>query len=268
MKTIYETQEGKGEIRRINVQIAATTVEDHRKLGSGRGTYVLFQETFHRETSRCTAGASTITIGTPRRSIARWRATSTISAGCYGLYDYRFEVVAQMMLVQHLKKSSAWARTPFVPPLRAATGVDRRRSRTWSATISSDDHRDPASGGAYTGMIISSGKTRVPRRDHRTRHLADERRLLRRRRRLQGQAERLRGRQATAGAGQHAAIPGAWPRGRRTKSCTTSEAGYIPSYCTACYRNGEPAIGSWNSPGAGGFHKTCEPNAILTFRNI
>ena len=81
IKTIYSIKHKNGAIRRVNVNIAATTVENYRKLKeAGIGTYILFQETYHKESyERCIRrDQSTITVITRRRWTARWRAVSTM----------------------------------------------------------------------------------------------------------------------------------------------------------------------------------------------
>ena len=81
IKTIYCIKHKNGAIRRVNVNIAATTVENYRKLKeAGIGTYILFQETYHKESYRTAAShraQSTTTTTTPRPWTAPWRAAST-----------------------------------------------------------------------------------------------------------------------------------------------------------------------------------------------
>ena len=102
IKTIYSVKEKTGSIRRVNVNIAATTVEDYRKLkDAGIGTYILFQETYHRDTYRRMHPAG------PKRdydwhTLAMDRAMEggidDVGMGVlYGLYDYKFEVLATLL---------------------------------------------------------------------------------------------------------------------------------------------------------------------------
>ncbi len=163
MKTIYETQDNNGEIRRVNVQIAATTVEDYRRLKeAGTGTYVLFQETFHRETY------ARMHRKGPKHNYD-WHVTALdramqggiddVGTGVlYGLYDYRFEVVAQMMLVRHLEeKFGVGPHTISFPRLRAATSVDLT---TFPHLVGDDQFKKIVAvlrlAVPYTGMIIST----------------------------------------------------------------------------------------------------------------
>lgn len=83
INTIYSIKHKNGAIRRVNVNIAATTVENYRKLkDAGIGTYILFQETYHKQSylKLHPAGRSTITTTTPKQWIARWTAVSTTLA--------------------------------------------------------------------------------------------------------------------------------------------------------------------------------------------
>jgi 2-iminoacetate synthase len=130
MQTIYNTMKDNGSIRRINVQIAATTVEDYRKLKeAGIGTYILFQETYHRDTY-----AKMHPYG-PKRDYD-WHTTALDRAmeggiddvgmgALFGLYDYRFEVVALIFHALHLEeKFGVGPHTISFPRLRAAEDVD------------------------------------------------------------------------------------------------------------------------------------------------
>lgn len=274
MKTIYETQDNKGEIRRINVQIAATTVEDYRKLKeAGTGTYVLFQETFQRETY-----AKMHRKG-PKHNYD-WHTTALdrameggiddVGTGVlYGLYDYRFEVVAQMMLVRHLEeKFGVGPHTISFPRLRAATGVDLA---TFPHMVNDEQFKTIIAvlrlAVPYTGMIIST------REDSEFR---DEIIDL-------GISQMSAG--SCVGVGGYKAKLDAFTEGKRPPAPDNTpqfqvhdnrtpdeilrhicEAGYIPSYCTACYRTGRTGDRFMELAKSGRIQKTCEPNAILTFK--
>jgi len=274
MKTIYETQDNKGEIRRINVQIAATTVEDYRKLKeAGTGTYVLFQETFQRETY-----AKMHRKG-PKHNYD-WHTTALdrameggiddVGTGVlYGLYDYRFEVVAQMMLVRHLEeKFGVGPHTISFPRLRAATGVDLA---TFPHMVNDEQFKTIIAvlrlAVPYTGMIIST------REDSEFR---DEIIDL-------GISQMSAG--SCVGVGGYKPKLDAFTEGKRPPAPDNTpqfqvhdnrtpdeilrhicEAGYIPSYCTACYRTGRTGDRFMELAKSGRIQKTCEPNAILTFK--
>ena len=129
IRTIYNTQNANGEIRRVNVNIAATTVENYKKLKEiGIGTYILFQETYHKKTYEKVHPKSL-------KSDYEYHLTSfdrameagidDVGAGVlFGLYDPRFEVLALMMHNNHLEeKFGVGFHTVSVPRLQEATGV-------------------------------------------------------------------------------------------------------------------------------------------------
>jgi 2-iminoacetate synthase len=165
MKTIYETTKDNGSIRRINVQIAATTVEEYKMLkAAGIGTYILFQETFHRETY------SKMHPSGPKRDYdyhttaverAMEGGIDDIGMGVlYGLYDYRFEVVAQMLAIQHMeKKFGIGPHTLSFPRMRAAAGVDLE---SFPYLVSDHQFKKIVAvlrlAVPYTGMISPPGK--------------------------------------------------------------------------------------------------------------
>jgi 2-iminoacetate synthase len=274
MKTIYETVENKGEIRRINVQIAATTVDEYRRLKeAGTGTYVLFQETFHRETY-----AQMHRKG-PKHNYD-WHTTALdrameggiddVGTGVlYGLYDYRFEVVAQMMLVKHLEeKFGVGPHTISFPRLRAATDVDLT---AFPHIVNDEQFKKIIAvlrlAVPYTGMIIST------REDAEFR---DEIIDL-------GISQMSAG--SCVGVGGYKSKLDAFKEGKRPPEPDSSaqfqvhddrtpdeilrhlcEAGYIPSYCTACYRLGRTGDRFMELAKSGRIQKTCQPNALMTFK--
>lgn len=129
IRTIYSLKFDNGSIRRINVNIAATTVEDYRRLAEAEiGTYILFQETYHRPTYEKVHRKG------PKRNYA-WHTTAMdrameggiddVGLGVlYGLYDHKYETVAMLMHAEHLEKTfGVGPHTVSVPRLRAAEGV-------------------------------------------------------------------------------------------------------------------------------------------------
>jgi 2-iminoacetate synthase len=140
--TIYKTKSGRGEIRRVNVNIAPLTVDQFKQLKeAGIGTYQLFQETYHRETYAAvhTAGA---------KKNFDWRVTvmdRAMEAGIddvgigvlFGLYDWKFEMLAMQQHIRHLEeKFGVGPHTISVPRIEPAVGsrpgraVRRTRCRT------------------------------------------------------------------------------------------------------------------------------------------
>jgi 2-iminoacetate synthase len=109
IKTIYETKEDNGEIRRVNVNIAATSVEDYRKLKQvGIGTYQLFQETYHRETYRAlhTGPKANYERQLHAHEQAFKAGIDDYGIGVlFGLYDYRFEVLSLLSHAKYMEKT-------------------------------------------------------------------------------------------------------------------------------------------------------------------
>ncbi len=163
METIYDTHSGNGSIRRINVNIAATTVDDYRKLkDAGIGTYVLFQETYHRDTY--------VAVHDGPKSDYDWHATAmdrAIEGGIddvgigvlYGLYDWRYETVAMLAHAHHLDETygGVGPHTISFPRLRPAAGVSLEN---FPSLVSDNDFKKIVAclrlAVPYTGMILST----------------------------------------------------------------------------------------------------------------
>src|SRR3989338_2145991 len=129
IKTVYSTKNGKGEIRRVNVNIAATSVENYRKLKSaGIGTYQLFQETYHHETYKKLHHGPKADY--ERQLFAHDRAMSAgiddVGLGVlYGLFDYKFDTLALVSHSQYLdRKYNVGPHTISVPRFQPAPTVD------------------------------------------------------------------------------------------------------------------------------------------------
>ncbi|MDD2554299.1 MAG: [FeFe] hydrogenase H-cluster radical SAM maturase HydG, partial [Desulfotomaculaceae bacterium] len=129
LEAIYSVKEKNGSIRRVNVNIAATTVENYNRLkGAGIGTYILFQETYHRPTY------AKIHPSGPKRdydwhTCAHDRAmeggVDDVGFGVlYGLYDYKYEIIATLLHALHLEEVyGVGPHTISVPRMRPANGV-------------------------------------------------------------------------------------------------------------------------------------------------
>ena len=267
MRTIYQVREKNGNIRRINVNIAATTVENYRRLKqAGIGTYILFQETYHHETYKKMH---------PRgpKSDYLWHLTAmdrAMEAGIddvgvgvlFGLYDYRFEVMGLMMHARHLEeKFGVGPHTISVPRLRPAEGVTLDRfpylvaDREFRKIIAVLRLAVP-----YTGMILST-RERPGYRD-----------------------ELFALGISQISAGSCTGVGGYRLEAEKKKECSTAQfvvedertpeeliqnlcrSGYIPSYCTACYRSGRTGDRFMALAKSGQIGNVCQPNAILTFK--
>ncbi|MFR8530214.1 MAG: [FeFe] hydrogenase H-cluster radical SAM maturase HydG [Anaeromassilibacillus sp.] len=127
IKTIYSIKHKNGAIRRVNVNIAATTVENYRKLKeAGIGTYILFQETYHKEQYEKLhpTGPKSTTPTTPRRWTAPCRAASTMWVRRPAGNLYRYDFVGLLMHAEHLKGHGVGPHTIGVPRLRNADDID------------------------------------------------------------------------------------------------------------------------------------------------
>jgi 2-iminoacetate synthase len=269
MRTIYGVKEKKGSIRRINVNIAATTVEEYRKLKeAGIGTYILFQETYHRATYEKMHPAG------PKRdydwhTLAMDRAMEggidDVGFGVlFGLYDYKFEVLATLLHSLHLEEHfGVGCHTISVPRIRPAAGVTLE---TFPHLVNDDDFKKIVAvirlAVPYTGMILS---TREPAQ-------------------YRDEVINLGISQISAGSctgvgGYHKDIESnavgtvGQFQVEDTRSTdevlqTICESGYIPSFCTACYRQGRTGDRFMPLAKSGEIQNVCQPNAILTFKEF
>ena len=259
--TIYHTKRGRGEIRRVNVNIAPLSVEQFQQLkGAGIGTYQLFQETYHRETyaKNHTAGA---------KKNFDWRVTAmdrAMQAGLddvglgvlFGLYDWKFEMLALRQHIQHLEEHfGVGPHTLSVPRLEPALGSSTA-SRPPCA-VSDDDFKKIVAilrlAVPYTGLIMS------------TREKADTRRA----------SFQLGVSQISAGSrcdpGGYAA-PGHAQEAEQFQLGDhrsldevvrdVASLGYIPSFCTACYRLGRTGAEFMDLAKPGLIQEHCGPNAL------
>lgn len=271
IKTIYETKSGKGEIRRVNVNLAATSIEDYKELKkAGIGTYQLFQETYHRETySKLHKGPK---ADYERQIYALDRAFEAglddLGIGVlFGLYDYRFEVLALLSHALYLEeKFNVGPHTISVPRFQEALGAD------WSEApyqVSEDEILKIVAilrlAVPYTGIIMSTREN-----------------------------EDIRRRAFEVGVSQTSAAsvtnPGGY--GDSVSSCSSDDnaestggqfstadhrsvneivesifsQNLIPSFCTACYRENRTGEVFMDITKDGNIHNLCRPNAILTLQ--
>jgi len=268
MKTIYAVREANGNIRRINVNIAATTVENYRKLKeAGIGTYVLFQETYHHETYARMH---------PRgpKSDYLWHLTAMdramqggiddVGLGVlFGLFDYRFEVMGMLMHARHLDETfGVGPHTLSVPRLRPAEGVSLEN---FPYLVSDHDFRKIIAvlrlAVPYTGMIMST-RERPGYRDELF-ALGISQISAGSCTGVGGYQEQARGTDSCGNTAQFVVEDERTPEELIRSLC---ESGYIPSYCTACYRSGRTGDRFMPLAKSGQIGNVCQPNAILTFK--
>jgi 2-iminoacetate synthase len=262
--TVYSVKSGRGEIRRVNVNVAPLTAEEFERLkGAGIGTYQLFQETYHRETY---AG---VHLGGKKKDYG-WRVSAmdrAMAAGIddvgigvlFGLFDWRFEVLALMQHVRHLEREfGVGPHTISVPRLEPATGSDVASHPPHA--VSDVDFRKIVAilrlAVPYTGIIMS------------TRETADIRR----------ETFALGVSQISAGSRTN---PGGYSTEEREDASQFSLGdhrpldevlrdvaglGFIPSFCTACYRLGRTGRDFMDLAKPGEIKAHCDPNALSTFQ--
>ncbi|MBU0953348.1 MAG: [FeFe] hydrogenase H-cluster radical SAM maturase HydG [Nanoarchaeota archaeon] len=260
IRTIYDTKSGKGEIRRVNVNIAATTVEAYQKLKAvGIGTYQLFQETYHRETYQKLHQG--LKADYERQLFAHDRAFAAgiddIGLGVlFGLYDYRFEVLALISHAQYLDRTYGVGPHTFsVPRWQPADAV------AWEeppAPVSENELLNIIAilrmAVPYTGMIIST----------------------RERPEIREKAFEI-GISQTSAASRTA--PGGYGKSEKLAQFSLADhrtvddvlkgilkQGLLPSFCTACYRKGRTGATFMDLAKPGNIHNLCRPNALLTFK--
>jgi 2-iminoacetate synthase len=259
IEKIYSIKTDKGNIRRINVNIAATTIENYRKLKQAKiGTYQLFQETYHRATyEKLHHGPK---ANYDRQITAHERAYQAgiddLGFGVlFGLYDWRFEVLALVSHAQYFdKKYGIGPHTISVPRFKPAPTVTYKpeyevSDRDFLKIIAILRLAVP-----YTGMIIS------------TRERPELRRI----------AFKIGVSQASAGS---VTVVGGYGKANRQQAQfelsderTLSQVikdvvseNFVPSFCTACYRSGRTGETFMSLSKPGEIHHFCRPNALLTF---
>ncbi len=266
IQTIYSVKVNNGSIRRVNINIAATTEENYKKLKDAEiGTYILFQETYHRETY------AKMHPNGPKHDYD-WHTTAhdrAMRAGIddvglgvlYGLYDFRYDTVAMLMHAEHLDRElGVGPHTISVPRLRKAENVDPSQ---YEHLVSDEDFKKIVAvlrlAVPYTGMILST------REDpgYRDQVLA------------LGISQISAG--SCTGVGgyvdEHRSEIKGTPqfqvgdhRSPLEIIKSLSEGGYIPSYCTACYRAGRTGDRFMQLAKSGQIQNVCQPNAIMTFK--
>ena len=266
IRTIYSLKFKNGSIRRINVNIAATTVEDYRRLKEAQiGTYILFQETYHRGTYQEMHPQG------PKADYD-WHATAhdrAMEGGIddvgfgvlFGLYDYKFEVLALLQHALHREdKFRVGPHTISVPRLRPAKGMDISK---FPHLVEDEDFAKIIAilrlAVPYTGLILST-RERAEFRDRLLNH---------------GISQISAGSCTGVGAYKEEEDRVDAPsvqfdvddhRSVDEVLASVCKSGYLPSYCTACYRQGRTGDRFMALAKTGEIHNVCQPNAILTFR--
>lgn len=269
IKTIYSLKFDNGSIRRININIAATTVENYKKLKTANiGTYILFQETFHKETYEKLHPAGPkhdYNWHTTAMDRAREAGIDDVGLGVlYGLYDYKYDTIAMLMHAEHLEKDTGVGpHTISVPRLRAAEDV---KLQDYPYLVNDEDFKKIVTvlrlSVPYTGMILSTREEPGFREEVLSLGISQI---------SAGSCTGVGGYSEEYALKNSDEKPQFEVGDRRSpleilKGLCSS--GYIPSYCTACYREGRTGERFMSFAKSGQIHNFCLPNALLTFKEF
>lgn len=265
IKTIYSIKHKNGSIRRVNVNIAATTVEDYRKLKeAGIGTYILFQETYHKETYEelhPTGPKHDYAYHTEAMDRAMEGGIDDVGLGVlYGLNMYRYDFVGQIMHAEHLEAvHGVGPHTISVPRVCPADDID---TNDFSNAVPDDIFEKIVAliriAVPYTGMIISTRESKRMR-------------------------ERLLSLGISQISGGSRTSVGGYVEEEKEEDNSAQfdvsdrrsldevvnwllELGYVPSFCTACYREGRTGDRFMSLLKSGQIVNCCHPNALMTLK--
>lgn len=260
IRTIYAMKADSGEIRRVNVNIAATTEENYKKLHDvGIGTYILFQETYHKPTYDRVHEAG------PKKNFeyhltafdrAMRAGIDDVGGGVlFGLHDWRFEVLGLMLHNRHLDETyGAGFHTISVPRLCPAPGMDLSE---YDDILTDNDFKRVVAtiriAVPYTGMIISTRESPEMRRE-----------LIR-----MGISQVSGGSTVEVGGYTNREEHGEQFEVADTRSAMDvmrwlMDEELVPSFCTACYRKGRTGDRFMSLAKSGNIKNVCLPNALMT----
>ena len=265
IQTIYSIQHKNGAIRRVNVNIAATTVENYRKLKeAGIGTYILFQETYHKESYEHlhpTGPKSNYAYHTEAHDRAMEGGIDDVGLGVlFGLELYRYEFAGLLMHAEHLEAVfGVGPHTISVPRVCPADDIDPGEfdngisDETFEKIVACIRVAVP-----YTGMIISTRESQKVR--ERVLELGISQISGGSRTSVGGYAEEEPEEESSAqfDVADHRTLDQVvkW----------LMDLGYVPSFCTACYREGRTGDRFMSLCKAGQIHNCCLPNALMTLK--
>jgi len=264
IKTIYSIKHKNGAIRRVNVNIAATTVENYKKLKeAGIGTYILFQETYHKksyEELHPTGPKHDYNYHTEAMDRAMQGGIDDVGLGVlFGLELYRYEFAGLLMHAEHLEAAfGVGPHTISVPRLKRADDIDPDQ---FDNGISDDIFAKLCAliriSVPYTGMIISTRESQEVREKV-----------------IKLGVSQISGASRTSVGGYSEE-----DRPHDTEQFDVSDqrtldevvswlmkSGYIPSFCTACYREGRTGDRFMTLCKNGQILNCCHPNALMTLK--
>ena len=265
INTIYSIKHKNGAIRRANINIAATTVDNYRLLKeAGIGTYILFQETYHKEsylTLHPTGPKHDYNYHTEAMDRAMEGGVDDVGIGVlFGLDKYRYEFAGLLMHAEHLEAAfGVGPHTISVPRLRHADDINADEfdngidDDTFAKIVACIRIAVP-----YTGMIISTRESQKCR--ERVLHLG---------------VSQISGGSRTSVGGYCEPEPDDAKSEQFDVSDTRTldevvrwlmEMDYIPSFCTACYREGRTGDRFMSLCKSGQIQNCCHPNALMTLK--
>ncbi len=264
INTIYSIKHKNGAIRRVNVNIAATTVENYRKLKeAGIGTYILFQETYHKESYEHlhpTGPKHNYCYHTEAMDRAMEGGIDDVGLGVlFGLELYRYEFAGLLMHAEHLEAvHGVGPHTISVPRVKHADDIDPDEfdngidDETFAKICACVRVAVP-----YTGMIISTRENQTVR--EKVLHL--------------GVSQISGGSRTSVGGYTEEERPHDTEQFDVSDNRTLDEVvrwlmemGYIPSFCTACYREGRTGDRFMSLCKSGQIQNCCHPNALMTLK--
>lgn len=264
MDVIYNTKLQNGSIRRINVNIAATTVENYKKLKeAGIGTYILFQETYHRATYGKVHPAgpkSDYDYHLTAMDRAMEAGIDDVGVGAlFGLYDYKYEVLGLMLHKEHLERQyGVGPHTISVPRMRPAQDVSLEN---YPYLVSDDAFKRIVAilrlSVPYTGIILSTREEPGFREEVIKLGVSQI---------SAGSCTGVGGYKEHEEGNDEPQFELADHRTPDEIIKTLCKQGYMPSYCTACYRTGRTGDRFMQFAKSGKIHNLCYPNAMMTFK--
>lgn len=264
IKTIYAVKHKNGAIRRVNVNIAATTVENYKKLKeAGIGTYILFQETYHKDSYlklHPTGPKHDYAYHTEAMDRAMQGGIDDVGLGVlFGLELYKYEFAGLLMHAEHLESvHGVGPHTISVPRIKHADDID---PDVFDNGISDDIFAKICAliriSVPYTGMIISTRESPEVRE-----------KVLR-----LGVSQVSGGSRTSVGGYAEQERPHDTEQFDVSDQRTLDEVvgwlvekGYIPSFCTACYREGRTGDRFMSLCKSGQIQNCCHPNALMTLK--
>jgi 2-iminoacetate synthase len=263
IKTIYSIKHKNGAIRRVNVNIAATTVENFRKLkDAGIGTYILFQETYHKKTYEYLhpkGPKHNYAYHTEAMDRAMDGGIDDVGLGVlFGLNLYKYDFVGLLMHAKHLEDAKGVGpHTISVPRIRPADSVDLN---DYSNAVPDEIFKKIVAilriAVPYTGIIMSTRESEKTRTEC-----------------LKLGLSQVSGASSTSVGGYAEKEKENTAQFEVNDTRTLDEVvnwllslGYIPSFCTACYREGRTGDRFMRLVKSGAIANVCHPNALMTLK--